>query len=70
MHSFRKMNLESIQVGDQLRELLVNPCSERSSLFSEDDKNQYIYRIFKLFCVGGAMCQPEIKIDRYGSLLI
>lgn len=53
-----------MKAGDQLREMLVNVESERSSLFSEDDKKQLIFRIFKIFAVGGAMCQPETTIER------
>lgn len=56
---------DGISVGDKIRELLLNEDSENTYLFNTEDKKQFIYAIFKLFAVGGAMCQPDVVIDRY-----
>jgi hypothetical protein len=53
-----------LQVGDQLRELLVNEYSENAGVFTSAEKNEFIFRIFKLLCVGGNMCQPDDKLQR------
>lgn len=52
-------------IGDLLREVLVNENSENSCVFSESDKSELIYAIFKIFAVGGSLCQPETTIARY-----
>jgi hypothetical protein len=46
----------------------VNEDSENAYLFKEADKNQYIYHIFKLFSIGGSMCQPDNNLERYFNL--
>jgi hypothetical protein len=56
---------DGITVGDKLREMLVNEDSENAYVFTSDEKKQFIYAVFKLFAVGGAMCQPEVTVDRY-----
>jgi Domain of unknown function (DUF4498) len=55
---------DGITVGDKLREFLLNEDSENAALFSITDRNQFIFSIFKLFAVGGAMCQPDSTIQR------
>lgn len=56
---------DGISVGDVVRESLINPDSENSFVFSDEDKNELIYQLFKVFAVGGSMCQPDTKINRY-----
>ena len=56
---------DGISVGDKLREMLVNEDSENAYLFNTEDKKQFIYALFKILTVGGAMCQPDVVIDRY-----
>jgi len=57
--------VEGISVGDLLRDVLLNEYSENARLFSESEKKQFIYCLFKLIAIGGSMCQPDTKIDRY-----
>lgn len=56
---------DGITVGDELRELLVNPESLKAQVFDNNDRKEFIFVIFKLLCVGGAMCQPDSSITRY-----
>jgi len=51
--------IEGITVQDKLREMLINPDSENAGVFKENEKNELIYHLLKLVCVGGAMCQAE-----------
>ena len=55
---------DGITVGDKLREFLLNEDSENAGLFSSTDRNQFIFSIFKVFAVGGSMCQPDSTIQR------
>ena len=55
---------DGITVGDKLREFLLNEDSENASMYSQEEKNQLIFAIFKIFAVGGAMCQPDSNITR------
>ncbi len=52
-------------MGDKLRELLLNECSEHSDLLSEDDKSEVLFQLFRIVAVGGALCQPDDSLDRY-----
>jgi len=56
---------DGVTTGDQLRELLVNPDSERSYIFGEDARKEFIFHLFKLIVVGGSMCQADASISRY-----
>lgn len=60
---------DGIVCQDLLRELLLNIDSENSSLYSSNDRNQYIYHLFKLICIGGSLCQPDNRTDRYLSMI-
>lgn len=53
-----------VAAGDLLRELLLNPDSENSHVFAESEKSELFFKIFRLFVIGGSMCQPESSIDR------
>lgn len=55
---------DGISVGDKLREFLLNEDSENASLYAEEERKQFIFAIFKIFAVGGAMCQPDATIER------
>jgi hypothetical protein len=48
--------------------MLINPDSELSSVYSDVEKKELIYHLFRLFVLGGPMAQADIKIDRYLNL--
>jgi cilia- and flagella-associated protein 300 len=52
-------------VDDLIREFLVNPDSENSSLYTENERNELIFQLFQLLVIGGALCQADVQIDRY-----
>ena len=56
---------DGLSVQDKLREMLVNEDSENSGLFSEKDKKELIYVLFRTLVVGGSMCQPDTRTERY-----
>jgi hypothetical protein len=49
---------DDVTIDDKLREMLVNEDdSENAFVFSEEEKSEFIYKIFKHLCVGGGICQ-------------
>lgn len=56
---------DGITAGNKLQEMLLNPDSENSSVFSESDRNELIFRIFRTLAIGGGMCQPDTTTTRY-----
>lgn len=61
----------SHQVSDMLRQMLLVDDSENAELFSDKDKQQFLYRIFEHLCLGGACCQYEVSkhLDSRAALL-
>lgn len=55
---------DGVPTGDLLRDALINPDSS-TYVFTEDDKKEFIYSIFKVLAVGGSLCQPDHSIQRY-----
>lgn len=44
----------------------LNPDSENGSLFSPKEKNELIFQLFRILCLGGGgLCQPDVHIPRY-----
>ncbi|OQR81534.1 hypothetical protein THRCLA_11642 [Thraustotheca clavata] len=52
-------------VSECLREMMANPESEYCHLFTPDEQKELIYQIFKRLVIGGAMCQPDDKLEPY-----
>ncbi|KAL4436057.1 hypothetical protein ABPG74_022292 [Tetrahymena malaccensis] len=57
--------VEEIQINDLVRECLIKEESEHYELFSEDDRKQFLFRLFQLVVLGGQMCQWEEKLSIY-----
>lgn len=61
---------DGISVSDKLRELLANPDSENAAddaggVFSPQQKHELIFHVFKALCIGGAVCQPDDRLEKY-----
>lgn len=56
---------DGMTVSDSLRELLINPESDNADVFSEQDRTEFLLHVFRLFVLGGPMCQADINIERY-----
>lgn len=57
--------IEGIEVMDFLRESLVLEESEKYEAFSEADRKELLFRIFKLVALGGSLCQYEDYLTEY-----
>lgn len=53
-----------MQVGDKLREMLLNEYSEQADLYSAEEKSELIFHLFKILAVGGALCQPDNNVNK------
>mmetsp|Transcript_4704 Transcript_4704/g.6462 ORF Transcript_4704/g.6462 Transcript_4704/m.6462 type:complete len:252 (-) Transcript_4704:62-817(-) len=59
-------DIEGKVVSDLLREMLANPTSENTELFSkEEEQQEFIFQLFKMLCLGGAMMQPDESTEAY-----
>ena len=47
-----------------LREFLLNEDSENASVYAESERKELIFQIFRIFVVGGSLCQPDPTIER------
>ena len=59
---------DGITIDDKLREMLVNEDSENAYVFEDEEKDEFLFHIFKRVCVGGGICQPEETVDKYLDL--
>ncbi|KAG5189966.1 hypothetical protein JKP88DRAFT_352879 [Tribonema minus] len=57
--------VSGMTVGDRLRDALVNPDSDDAHAFDKGKKAELLYHVFKALVLGGAMCQPEDRLEPY-----
>ena len=57
--------IEGCTVSDLFRELLVNPDSENSYLFDDDEREEFIFQLMRAVATGGSMCQYEDQWKPY-----
>ena len=63
---------QGFHVQDRLRDVLLNEDNEfeldHGELFTEEEKEEFIYHIFKHLAIGGSLCQFEDKLGPYLDL--
>ncbi|ORY36014.1 hypothetical protein BCR33DRAFT_491664 [Rhizoclosmatium globosum] len=52
-------------VADELRKCLLMPEAETYPVFSEADRREFVFHVFKAVCLGGRLCQYEDEIGPY-----
>jgi len=55
-------------ISDELRKVLLDPGSDYYDVFSESDRNEFIFHIFKHLVLGGNICQYEDRWEEYLDL--
>lgn len=58
---------DSFLVSDQLRKCLLMREFEEYDTFSSQDRQEFIFHLFKALCLGGRLCQ--VFIDNYSGKL-
>lgn len=56
---------DSFVVSDQLRKCLLMEEEDVYSIFSESDRKEFIFVVFKSLCLGGKCCQFEDELEPY-----
>ncbi|XP_068687244.1 cilia- and flagella-associated protein 300-like isoform X2 [Montipora foliosa] len=52
-------------ISDELRKVLLLEEAETYPIFSDADRNEFIFLIFKHLCLGGQVCQYEDDVSPY-----
>ena len=48
-----------IMISDELRKMLLMDDSDNYDVFSEEDRSEFLFKIFKHVCLGGSVCQVQ-----------
>lgn len=56
---------EGFIISDELRKMLLLEESDNYELYSESEREEFFFRIFKHVCLGGRICQYEDEINPY-----
>ncbi|XP_003219382.2 cilia- and flagella-associated protein 300 [Anolis carolinensis] len=56
---------EDILIADELRKVLLLEDSDHYDLFSQSDRDEFLFCLFKHLCIGGALCQYEDELGPY-----
>ncbi|XP_071648214.1 cilia- and flagella-associated protein 300 [Temnothorax longispinosus] len=59
------LQVEDFLVSDNLRGMLLDEESEEYSLYSEDERLEFAFRIFQMLVLGGTLCQFEDVLQPY-----
>ncbi len=57
--------VEDITVSDKLKQALLVEDSEPYSVFSQDQRDEFLFHIFKRIVIGGSLCQYENTVEPY-----
>ncbi|KAE8627662.1 hypothetical protein XENTR_v10007091 [Xenopus tropicalis] len=57
--------LDDFTISDELRKVLLLDDCEKHDVFSQSDREQFLFLLFKHLCLGGAICQFEDTIGPY-----
>jgi hypothetical protein len=53
-------------LADELQKVLLAPeLSDHYQLYSDEERREFIFHLFKLCCIGGPVCQNEDKVEPY-----
>ena len=56
---------EDIQISDELRKLLLIEESDNYDMYSKEERNQFLFCLFKHLCLGASVCQFEDNLQPY-----
>ncbi|OXB71057.1 UNVERIFIED_CONTAM: hypothetical protein H355_001719, partial [Colinus virginianus] len=56
---------DDILISDELRKVLLLEDSDHYDIFSESDRKEFLFCLFKHLCIGGALCQFEDVLGPY-----
>ena len=56
---------DGVHSSDLLHESILNEDSEHHCVWSDEDRDEFIFRVFRALVVGGGLCQSEEDIHEY-----
>ncbi|XP_048803587.1 transcriptional coactivator YAP1 isoform X5 [Lagopus muta] len=56
---------DDILISDELRKVLLLEDSDHYDIFSESDRKEFLFCLFKHLCIGGTLCQFEDVLGPY-----
>jgi hypothetical protein len=56
---------EDVLISDELRKLLMLEESDNYDIYSDQERNEFLFRLFKHLCIGGSVCQFEDEVQPY-----
>ena len=65
IHQDYDIYVEDITVSDKLKQALLVEDSEAYSVFSQDQRDEFLFHIFKRIVIGGSLCQYENTVEPY-----
>ena len=65
IHQDYDQYVEDITVNDKLKQALLVEDSEPYGVFSPEQRDEFLFHIFKRIVVGGSLCQYEERIEPY-----
>ena len=65
IHQDYDVYVEDITVSDKLKQALLVEESEAYSVFNQEQRDEFLFHIFKRIVVGGSLCQYENTIEPY-----
>lgn len=57
--------IAGLTVSDLLKDMMVNDDSEYVEVFSDEEKDEFLYHILRRCVIGGPLCQPSDSIKDY-----
>lgn len=58
-------DIEGFIVSDELHKMLLSEESEHWEMFSEEERGEFLFLLFKHLVLGGPICQYDDLIERY-----
>ena len=65
IHQDYDQYVEDITISDKLKQALLVEDSEAYSVFSQDQRDEFLFHIFKRIVIGGSLCQYENNVEPY-----
>ncbi|XP_077988337.1 cilia- and flagella-associated protein 300-like [Glandiceps talaboti] len=56
---------EGFQISDELRKMLLLEDSDNYEEYTDDEREELLFRLFKHLCLGGPVCQFEDSVKPY-----
>lgn len=57
--------VDGVTIADLLHDCLLNPESDHADVFSDEEKKEFLYELFKMVVTGGSMCQFDDNWQPY-----